>query len=117
MSDLSQEQQKEGLERLADPCEEGKILDKNEGREEALKELDEAGKKKGGEKKKQEELPKLSAADFRVYNSMAEHMEYFVSSRILFCSFVYVWHWKIRGGKQRERGGRTSSNRKWRANW
>jgi hypothetical protein len=31
------------------------------------------------EKEKAEEaLPKLSAADFRVYNSMAEHMEYFV---------------------------------------
>ena len=24
-------------------------------------------------------IPKMSAADFRVYNSMAEHMEYFVS--------------------------------------
>ena len=28
--------------------------------------------------KEEEKLPKLSAADFRVYNSMAEHMEYFV---------------------------------------
>jgi hypothetical protein len=32
-------------------------------------------------------LPKLSAADFRIYNSMAEHMEYFVSpqSYALYC--------------------------------
>jgi hemerythrin-like domain-containing protein len=29
---------------------------------------------------KKEPLPKLSASDFRAYNSMAEHMEYFVSS-------------------------------------
>ncbi|RAL62244.1 hypothetical protein DID88_004814 [Monilinia fructigena] len=34
---------------------------------------EEANKKE----KKEEVLPKLSAADFRVYNSMAEHMEYF----------------------------------------
>lgn len=26
-----------------------------------------------------DQLPKLSAADFRVYNHMAEHMEYYVS--------------------------------------
>lgn len=25
------------------------------------------------------QLPKLSAADFRIYNRMAEHMDYFVS--------------------------------------
>jgi hypothetical protein len=29
---------------------------------------------------KKEALPKLCASDFRAYNSMAEHMEYFVSS-------------------------------------
>lgn len=28
---------------------------------------------------KKEALPKLSASEFRAYNSMAEHMEYFVS--------------------------------------
>lgn len=27
----------------------------------------------------EETLPKLSMADYRVYNSMAEHMEYYVS--------------------------------------
>ena len=36
------------------------------------------------EKKADAPLPKLSAAEFRVYNAMAEHMEYFVR---YFCSF------------------------------
>ena len=30
------------------------------------------------ESKEEEKLPKLSGADFRIYNRMAEHMEYFV---------------------------------------
>jgi hypothetical protein len=33
----------------------------------------------GSASKEETTLPKLSAADFKVYNSMAEHMEYFVS--------------------------------------
>jgi hypothetical protein len=72
MSDLSKELQKE-VERLAEPAApcEAEILGKNEGREEALKEVEPA--------KVEKELPKLSAAEFRVYNSMAENMEYFVS--------------------------------------
>ncbi|KAG0648344.1 hypothetical protein D0Z07_5179 [Hyphodiscus hymeniophilus] len=72
MSDLKAEDMDE-VERLAEPavpCE-GEMLGKNAGREEALKEAEEA--------KKEEEppLPKLSAAEFRAYNSMAEHMNYF----------------------------------------
>lgn len=78
---------------------ESEILGKNEGREEALTEVlnvigecdkDKAtGEKKAApalekkeekqEEKKEPELKKLSAAEFRAYNSMAEHMEYFVS--------------------------------------
>ena len=63
---------KDEVDRLAEPAEkEAEMLGKNDVREEALKEI-----KK--EEKKEEALPKLSAADFKVYNSMAEHMEYFV---------------------------------------
>lgn len=63
----------EEVERLAEPagpCE-GEMLGKNVGCEEVQK--DEAAAKQ------EETLPKLSAAEFRAYNSMAEHMEYFVS--------------------------------------
>jgi hypothetical protein len=75
MDDLRGEQM-EQVERLAEPagpCE-GEVLGQNEAREEALKD------KAVGEKKEEPALPKLSAAEFRVYNSMAEHMEYFVSA-------------------------------------
>ena len=34
------------------------------------------------------ELPKLTAQEFRIYNSMAEHMNYFVSE------IISVLHWK-----------------------
>ena len=78
MTDLRAEELGE-VERLAEPagpCEE-EMLGKNEGREEALASADAAKEAEQGEKK----LPKLSAAEFRAYNSMAEHMEYFVSSQ------------------------------------
>lgn len=74
---------------------ESEILGKNEGREEALTEviniIEECDKveaekkaapapeKKEVVKQKEPEVKKLSAAEFRAYNSMAEHMEYFVS--------------------------------------
>jgi hypothetical protein len=70
MADLNKEEL-DSVNRMAEPAEkECEIL----GKKEPLK--DEVA-----EEKKQEEpkLPKLSAADFRAYNSMAEHMEYFVS--------------------------------------
>jgi hypothetical protein len=74
MADLSKEEIGE-VERLAEPAEnECEILGKNEGREEALKQQENVE-----EKKEVPKLPKLSAAEFRAYNSMAEHMEYFVS--------------------------------------
>jgi hypothetical protein len=74
MADISKEQQQE-VERLQGPAsKEAEILAENEGREEALKDKAKAEE----DKKEEEKLPKLSAADFRVYNSMAEHMEYFV---------------------------------------
>jgi hypothetical protein len=74
MADLSKEEFGE-VERLLEPAEkECEILGKNEAREEALKE------EQVEEKKEEPKLPKLSAAEFRTYNSMAEHMEYFVSS-------------------------------------
>jgi hypothetical protein len=69
MADLNQEQIDE-VNRLAEPAsKEADILGCNEARKEAEKEVEEEEVK----------LPKLSAADFRTYNSMAEHMEYFVS--------------------------------------
>ena len=70
---------------LPDECE---ILQENEVREEAVKDI-EAAKKEEPKKEDAPEakkLPKLSAAEFRAYNSMAEHMEYFVSSCWLFTS-------------------------------
>lgn len=75
MADVTVEQ-KEEADRLARPAdvEEGKILEENPVRKQALEEIKDEPKK--------EALPKLSAAEFRVYNSMAEHMEYFVSTTI-----------------------------------
>jgi hypothetical protein len=74
MTDLKTEELGE-VERLAEPagpCE-GEMLGKNAAREGALED-------KAAEGKNEEPiLPKLSAAEFRAYNSMAEHMEYFVS--------------------------------------
>jgi len=71
MADLKKEGQEE-VDRLVEPCaKENEILEGNSAREEALAKVEEA--------RKEERPPKLSAAEFRVYNSMAEHMEYFVS--------------------------------------
>ncbi|TGO22253.1 hypothetical protein BPAE_0176g00180 [Botrytis paeoniae] len=54
------------------------ILGENEEREEALKEIEKEEEKiEKKEEKKEDALPKLSAADFKIYNSMAEHMNYF----------------------------------------
>ena len=81
MTDLKAESLDE-VERLAEPagpCE-GGMLGKNEGREEALKGAVVA--------EEEEALPKLSAAEFRAYNLMAEHMEYFVSRG---CSTIDRW--------------------------
>jgi hypothetical protein len=80
MADLNQEELGDAG-RLTQPAEkECEMLGKTEGREEALRE--EAEEKKEEEPK----LPKLSAAEFRAYNSMAEHMDYFVSAVQLFSS-------------------------------
>jgi len=56
------------------------------GAEDACREMEAAGVSKKGEptaaaapaQEQQKELPKLSAAEFRVYNRMAEHMDMFV---------------------------------------
>jgi hypothetical protein len=58
----------------------------NMGIEDACREMEAAGVAKKGEptaaaapeQEQQKELPKLSAAEFRVYNRMAEHMDMFV---------------------------------------
>lgn len=90
MADMhAEEEQAEAVERLAEPagpCE-AEILGSNTAREEAL--ADKAALEKKEKEKVEAALPKLSAAEFRVYNSMAEHMEYFVRfSRFRFvCSF------------------------------
>ena len=66
----------ENVDRMAEPAEkECEILGKNEMREDVLKE-----EEKEEEEEDEPKLPKLSAAEFRAYNSMAEHMEYFVRS-------------------------------------
>ncbi|TVY16065.1 hypothetical protein LARI1_G003808 [Lachnellula arida] len=70
MADMAKEDTAE-VNRLAEPREkENEILAGNPARDAALKKAEEA--------KVEDKLPKLSAAEFRVYNSMAEHMEYFV---------------------------------------
>jgi hypothetical protein len=46
--------------------------------------------------KEEPKLPKLSAAEFRAYNSMAEHMEYFVSLDFIPSHILHVYH-GIRG--------------------
>lgn len=88
MTDLGKE--KEVVERLQEPASgsEGKILEQSE-REKALKDIEaessasssavKLAEKKVEAKKEEVVLPKLSAAEFRAFNSMAEHMEYFVS--------------------------------------
>jgi hypothetical protein len=65
---------------MAELPDESEILQKNEVKEEALKDIDAAKKEEPKNENEQEtkKLPKLSAAEFRAYNSMAENMEYFV---------------------------------------
>ncbi len=78
MADLKQEEICEEVNRLAKPASnEADILNGNKG-EDVVRGV--ASKKEGKveEKKEEKALPKLSAAEFRAYNSMAEHMEYFV---------------------------------------
>lgn len=66
----------------------------NMGVEDACREMEAAGVHKNGEptaaaapeQEQQKELPKLSAAEFRVYNRMAEHMDMFVRLPLA-CSF------------------------------
>jgi hypothetical protein len=61
----------------------------NMGVDDAFAEMEAAGVPKKGqptaaaapEQEQQKDLPKLSAAEFRVYNRMAEHMDMFVSNR------------------------------------
>ncbi|KAF5879706.1 putative neutrophil cytosol factor 2 protein [Botrytis fragariae] len=69
----------EVIDRATEPVsKQEEILGENEGREEASKVVEMEEKKiEKKEEKKEEALPKLSAADFKIYNSMAEHMNYF----------------------------------------
>lgn len=74
MSDLNSQCDKDA-ERLAEAAEsEAQILEGNPEREEAVK-----SKKKveASVAPQEEKLPKLSSREFQIYNSMAEHMEYF----------------------------------------
>lgn len=84
----------EVIDRLAEPAsKEAEILEKNEGREAALKEIKtEEEKVEKKEEKKEEALPKLSAADFKVYNSMAEHMNYFVRPLLISTSHFHPFN-------------------------
>ena len=88
MADLKQEEICEEVERLAKPAtSEAEMLNGEKGPEVKPEEMDKkkvAEEKK--EEKKEEKLPKLSAAEFRAYNSMAEHMEYFVRPQSLLLS-------------------------------
>jgi len=77
MSDLNAEAKSE-VERLAKPAsDEAEILAGNAAREEVVTEAKQAAPEKDCKGEKKEEQKKLSVADFTVYNSMAEHMEYF----------------------------------------
>lgn len=81
MADLSKEEVA-SVERMAEPAStEAEILEPNKEGEKVL-----CDKAKEEEKKEEPALPKLSAAEFRAYNSMAEHMEYFVRYVLLFLS-------------------------------
>ncbi|KAF7904115.1 hypothetical protein EAF00_001449 [Botryotinia globosa] len=70
---------KEVVDKAGEPAsKQAEILGENEGREEALKEIEKEEEKiEKKERKKEEALPKLSTADFKIYNSMAERMNYF----------------------------------------
>ena len=65
--------------------------------EDACRKMEAAGVLKKGEptaaaapeQEQQKELPRLSAAEFRVYNRMAEHMDLFVRS------FPWFWKWYL----------------------
>jgi hypothetical protein len=84
MADLNKEEL-EKVDRLAEPAaKECEILGKNALREEALEE------EKAEKKEEEPKLPKLSAAEFRIYNSMAEHMEYFVGSLFICIQYPII---------------------------
>ncbi|TGO85382.1 hypothetical protein BPOR_0402g00080 [Botrytis porri] len=70
---------KEVVDRAGEPAsKQEETLGENEERKDALKEIEtEEQKIEKKEEKKEDALPKLSAADFKIYNSMAEHMNYF----------------------------------------
>jgi len=72
---MSAEAKVEAEQHMAQPAEnEAKILEENCPRDEAVKAKEEV---EASSAPAEEKLPKLSLADFRVYNNMAEHMEYF----------------------------------------
>ncbi|KAL2068100.1 hypothetical protein VTL71DRAFT_16198 [Oculimacula yallundae] len=75
MAELKQEEIREEVSHLAKPAEsEAEMLNGEKG---VKVEGGEGEVKKEEAKKEEVKLPKLSAAEFRAYNSMAEHMEYF----------------------------------------
>jgi hemerythrin-like domain-containing protein len=74
MTDLNAQCDK-GAERLQKAAEsEAQILEGNAEREEAVKSKKDIEESAAPQ---QEKLPKLSSKDFQIYNSMAEHMEYY----------------------------------------
>jgi len=79
MAGLSTAEQDSIKHMAEDPCTEEELLSGNK--------LD-AVKGVKGEDKPETKLPPLSAADFRVYNSMADHMDQFVS-----LATILTLHW------------------------
>jgi len=74
MSDLNSQCNKD-TERLAKAVEsEAQNLEGNAAREEAVKSKNDI---ESSESPPKEKLPKLSSREFQIYNSMAEHMDYF----------------------------------------
>ena len=74
MADIGGEYNK-GVDEITEPVEnEVKILAENCPKKEAV----DTKEAEASAAPKEQKLPKLSLAEFRVYNSMAEHMEYFV---------------------------------------
>lgn len=84
MADLENEAQAAVNSMAGDPCDEAQILNGKEGPKDTITTPVET-------KEPEQSLPKLSPADFKIYNNMAEHMDYFVSFALLPQTFVALY--------------------------
>ncbi|PBP16736.1 hypothetical protein BUE80_DR012594 [Diplocarpon rosae] len=78
MADSKQQEMCAEVERLAkSPSAENEMLNGKQGEDIVVEEGSGRSIKREEEQEMEEEWPKLSAEEFRAYNSMAEHMDYF----------------------------------------